>query len=299
MKKKWKKIIIVTTAAILFILAVVLFSAVRSCGDQSEKEAEESIASGSEKIPDRSDSVQSGETADDGSVGSDEETQEYDNDEKSDSNKMENSTNVDENGGEAGKSGATEREKGSSASFRIELKSGVLLIENVFQYSGLNPDGNNREGEDIAAIQLHNESEYDLISANITAKTQSGSQFSFLVENIPPGKTVYAFDRDNNTYDMEDSFESVSADAQYSAVSSLVDSQVSVQTDGTSITIVNGSSETLENLTVVYHCASGEILFGGVSYKKIIDRLDAGQSVIIDASECYLGEAFVVSVKGG
>ena len=50
-------------------------------------------------------------------------------------------------------------------------------------------------------------------------------------------------------------------------------------------------------MTLTYHCVLDGAYFGGKSYQKNVEVLGAGESITLDALECYLGEAAVVKIS--
>ena len=72
--------------------------------------------------------------------------------------------------------------------------------------------------------------------------------------------------------------------------------QVAVETEGISVTLTNLTDEDLAGLTVYCHCLFDGTYFGGLTYAYPVDGIPTGESVTIQAEECYLGEAAVVRV---
>lgn len=181
--------------------------------------------------------------------------------------------------------------------FPIEIEGGKLTIESVFQYSGLNLDAEDAICEDIGAVQLKNTSSEYLESADVVVTLSGGTQLKFCIEDLPAGKSIIAFEVQNQVYDVSKSVENMTANAQWGNRKSLLDDKVTVITDGLQLTVKNSSGSTLKDLKVVYHCELDGVFFGGRSYEGIIEDLGAGKSAMLDASECYLGEAVVVCVS--
>ena len=72
--------------------------------------------------------------------------------------------------------------------------------------------------------------------------------------------------------------------------------QEAVEAEGISVTLTNLTDEDLAGLTVYCHCLFDGTYFGGSTYAYPVDGIPAGESVTIQAEECYLGEAAVVRV---
>lgn len=191
----------------------------------------------------------------------------------------------------------TKKTEEQSLEFPYKLDNDQLEIESVFQYSGMNPDYDDEEGEDIGAIQLKNCSEKYLESAEITVTAADDQTYIFVVENLPAESSVMAFEVNNKELPALATVTKIDAKTSYSEQISLNEETISVSTDETGIHLENISTESIQNMTVIYHCALEDDYFGGKSYQKEVESLDAGESIFVEADECYLGEAAVVGIK--
>lgn len=180
--------------------------------------------------------------------------------------------------------------------FPISIEDGKISIESVFQYSGINLDCEDEFCENIGAVQVKNTSTDYLESADITVNLSDGSTMNFHVADLPVGDSIIAFEVKNSFYDVTKSVGEISADVVWNDDASLQQENLSFAVNGTNITVKNISGKTLQDLTVKYHCDLEGIYFGGKSYERRIEVLDAGESITLDASECYLGVAAVVNV---
>ena len=180
--------------------------------------------------------------------------------------------------------------------FPIEIEDGKLKVESVFQYSGLNLDYNDEVCENIGAIQLQNSSEDYLERAEVTVHLSEGELLKFVVEDIPIGKSVIAFESRNMVYDVTQAVTEINAEVIWNSEASLQTDRLELTEDGMSILVKNVSQETLKDLVVKYHCSFENVYFGGISYEQTIEELETGSAVQLDASECYFGEVKVVNV---
>lgn len=181
--------------------------------------------------------------------------------------------------------------------FPYILDDNQLEIESVFQYSGMNPDCNEEEGENVGAIQLKNCSDKYLESAELTVTTADNQIYNFTLENIPAGSSAMAFDVTNKELAAIAAVTQIDAKTTYSEQTSIHEDAVSIATDESGITLNNISAEAIQNMTVVYHCIMDEVHFGGKSYQKQVELLGVGESTFVSADECYFGEAAVVEIK--
>ena len=53
----------------------------------------------------------------------------------------------------------------------------------------------------------------------------------------------------------------------------------------------------LSNLLLHCHCLIDGSYFGGLTYTYPVESIPAGQSIAVEAEDCYLGEAAVVRVS--
>lgn len=181
--------------------------------------------------------------------------------------------------------------------FPYALENGKLEVSSLFQYSGDNPDCGDEMGEETGALAVTNLSEQHLTCARFTAELADGTQLRFEVTDIPAGQTVWAFEAENTAYDLENTCLSIRCEASFEDVSPLAEDSLTTEVSGTSVTLTNVSGEELTNLTVYCHCWFNEVNFGGLTYAYPVSSIPAGESVEIQAEECYLGEAAVVRVS--
>lgn len=195
---------------------------------------------------------------------------------------------------ETGK-GNTDEEK--SIAFPYELDDGKLIIDTLFQYSGLNPDCSDEEDENIGAIQLINDSEQYVESSEIMVLLGDGTMLDFIVEDIPSGSTVMAFDVNNTAFEEQQEVLEISADVSYAEGNVLYEDKMTVSVEENGIYLSNQSENSIQNITVRYHCDMDEVYFGGKSYKKQVNLLGVGESTMLSAEECYFGKATVVRIQ--
>lgn len=171
-----------------------------------------------------------------------------------------------------------------------------LTIDSIFQFSGPNPDCKDEVGQDISSIQLTNQSGKYLETADITVNLADGTEYIFHIEEIPDGKSVLAFDTTNQSYDGSAGVADIEVKAEYSEDASLKDEVLSVSGDEDGLHVKNISGENLKNIAVKYHCNMDDMYYGGRCYEGTVESLAAGESTVLDTSECYMGEAAVVNI---
>ena len=184
----------------------------------------------------------------------------------------------------------------STIEFPIMVEDGKLKLESLFQFSGFNPDCGGAEGKDIAGLQLTNVSSSHLERAELKVTLRSGKTVTFVVEDIPAGRNVMAFETENVSMDMEDPCTDIRCDAVFSNADHRMSDQVMTTVDATQVRVTNISGMELKNLIVRCHCVLDKSYFGGLTYCYPIDSLPAGAELTIDAWECYLGQAEVVCI---
>lgn len=183
-----------------------------------------------------------------------------------------------------------------TVAFPLTVDDGRLEINSLFQFSGINPDCGDQEGEDIAGIQLRNVSGSQLTRATIEMTLISGKQLHFTLQDLPAGMTALVFSDENISMDLDDSCVSYSCETSFEAENPLMMDILSVSVEGTQITVTNISGDDLTNLTVYCHCRLDQDCYGGLTYCYPIESLPAGGSATVDAVDCYIGDAEVVRI---
>lgn len=176
------------------------------------------------------------------------------------------------------------------------LEDGKLEIESLFQYTGLNPDCYWQDGSNVGAVVLSNRSEEYLESLDMTVTMTDGTQLRFLIADIPAGKTVWAYDTNNTSFDST----SVIKDVQYEAVfvenTGLLPEQIDASVEGISVTLTNLTDGELTGLEMRCHSVLEGVYFGGTSYSYPVESIAAGGSVTVVAEDCFFGETEVTIV---
>lgn len=181
--------------------------------------------------------------------------------------------------------------------FPYVLEDGKLKITSLFSSSISNPDCDDAYVEDLASIELINLSNEHLKNAKITLKMSDGQIFKFIVEEIPAGKTVWAFESENRTIAAKSGCESVECEAIFEASTSLMEDSLEITAEATSVSITNLTADTLENVELKFHCLFEEVYFGGRTYHYSVDEIAAGETAKLDVWECYLGTAQAVCAE--
>lgn len=180
--------------------------------------------------------------------------------------------------------------------FPYSLDDDRIQVDSLFQYSGINPDAQNQECENVASIQVKNNSGQYLESAEISLELTDGTAFSFTLQDIPADKTVMAFDTSNATYDGKTGAAFIDAKTSYSSDAGISEGTIKITSDDNGQQLSNISGETIETVKVKYHCILDDMYFGGLSSETEIDRINAGESAKADTSDSILGDAEIVSV---
>lgn len=177
------------------------------------------------------------------------------------------------------------------------LEDGMLEIESVFQYSGLNPDASWQNGTNTGAVGLTNRSDVYLKSLDLVIEATDGTQLHFLIYDLPPGKTVWAFDCRNTAYDDSALIQKVYYSAEFSDLEGPDSEQLEITVSGMEVSLKNLTSQTLQNMDMRCHSVVEEIYFGGTSYVYHIEAIAPGETIHIFAADCILGETGVAIVE--
>lgn len=168
-----------------------------------------------------------------------------------------------------------------------------LELDSVFDYSGINVDQEDVMTENAAAIQMKNMSGQYLKEAKISVTLADGKELAFLVKDVPAEMELIAFEITGQGYEGQQ-VEEVSAEAEYQETGT---EEFAWSVEGSEITIRNLTDQTKENVVVYYHCSIEELGFGGRSYVIELGNLEAGESMTVTDSECYMGEIAVADVR--
>ena len=181
--------------------------------------------------------------------------------------------------------------------FPYRLDNGKLEIRSLFQSTIANPDCNEKMGEDIASIEVKNESGKFLASADITIILDDNTMLQFEIEDIPENGTVWAFEKSNTPIPGKPICKAVECESTYEDKIPTMEDQLSIEVEETAVTIRNLTDGELMNLNASFHCLFDEgVYYGGNVYTYPIDIIQAGESIRLEVSECYLGEAQVVRI---
>ena len=181
-------------------------------------------------------------------------------------------------------------------SFPYALEGQRLLIENVFQFDGINPDCNNETGDEFAAITVKNQSEDYLSYAEITMVTDEGNKLCFMVNDLPAGKTAMVFSDDNSPVQIDTVYGDVSCKVEYLEEDSMSEDMISVSVEGTQIILKNETNEEIETITLYCHSILDDQYFGGIAYTYSVNNIPANGTAEVDAVDCFLGFAEVVRI---
>lgn len=172
-----------------------------------------------------------------------------------------------------------------------------LKLENMFQFSGMNPDAGNQEGTDIATILLKNTSGTYLAKADLTITLTDGKKLTFTVTNLPSGQSAMAFSKENASIGANATCRAVSYSTSFVPDLNPIPAKISVSTVGTKVTLTNNSDQALTNLVVYCRCPLGEEYFGGISYQYIVKNIPPRGTATVNAVDCILGMTEVVCVE--
>lgn len=189
------------------------------------------------------------------------------------------------------------QDSGEKLFFPYALDDGKLMIQSLFQYSGVNPDSEDQMGDNVAGLLVTNASEQHLTSAGITLLLSEGRQAVFLIQDLPPAASVMVFDASNQAVEDTQGWHSIQAETVFEEQSPLLDDKVAVSVDGTRVTLTNLTQQDLLDLRIYCHCLLNTEYFGGRTYCYQLDVLPGGGSAQIDAWECCLDRAEVVRIE--
>ena len=183
--------------------------------------------------------------------------------------------------------------------FPVLLEDGMLTVQSIFQFSGMNPDADLQFGENIAGLQMVNTSDRHLTVAELAAVLEDGTILSFRAEDVAPGMTVMAFSLEHGSMGDRDRCVEVYGYAEFEEGDPLRSDLVEIQVEGVEITVKNVSGMDLTNLDIICHGLLDGSAFGGSAYTYRITSLASGGSTTVYALDCILGMTQVTRVELG
>lgn len=183
--------------------------------------------------------------------------------------------------------------------FPVLLEDGMLTVQSIFQYSGMNPDAGLESGENIAGLQLTNTSGWHLARAEIVAVLADGTELTFLAEDVAPGMEVMAFSPEQEPLMDPAQCVEVYGSAEFEDGDPLRTDLVMIQVEGMGITVTNVSGMDLTDLDIICHGLLNGSAFGGRAYTYRITSLAPGASATVYAMDCILGMTQVTRVELG
>lgn len=179
--------------------------------------------------------------------------------------------------------------------FPYLIEEEKLEIASLFTYSGLNPDADMQEGNEVAAIEFKNVSDDFLEHAAVKAVFSDGSEQTFVIENLPAGKETLAFSVDNQVLLANESCVEIVAETIFGE--NMQDDCIAVSTDGMTITVENISEEDLSGINIYYRDVCEDKFFGGITHQYTIETLPKGENTTFSAQNCIWGVVEVVRTE--
>ena len=182
-----------------------------------------------------------------------------------------------------------------SISFPVVVDDGKVEIENLFQYTGYNPDCRNEDGSDIAGVQIKNISEQHLAELTLTLILEDETELQFAAYEIPAGKSAAVFSLNNTSIKQDVKVKEVKCESSYLEADS--GDLLQISTDGgVQIILTNTQDTELTDVTVYCHNILDDY-FGGIAYQYTVDSIPAKESAVIEAWDCFLGIAEVARIE--
>lgn len=176
------------------------------------------------------------------------------------------------------------------------LEDGKLELKSVFPFTGINLDCGWQEGTNIGTIELTNVSDQHLVQAEVQLVMSDGVTLSFVIQELPAGATVWAFDTNNTSYSESAYCTSVTSTAEFEDASQIMEGTVEIAVSGMDISVTNRGSETLENLQITCHSVLDGVCFGGSVFTYSAASIAPGGTANVLATDCFLDTAAVVRI---
>ncbi|MBR3811290.1 MAG: hypothetical protein IKJ16_03030 [Agathobacter sp.] len=196
-----------------------------------------------------------------------------------------------------GTESGTETEIKKEIQLPYELEDGKLQVQCLFQSTITNPDSDGSYIEDLASLEVTNTSKKHLQEATIQVVLDDGKELEFFMEEIPAGKSVWAFELSNKAFKTGQTITQIKCKSTFAEKTEIMEEQLEVLAEETLVSITNKSDKKLNDLELEFHCLFDKVYYGGKTYKYQIDTIKAGEHTSLDVWECYLGIAEVVKIE--
>ena len=179
-----------------------------------------------------------------------------------------------------------------------ELDGGSITVLSLFPSSVSNPDCGEEMGEELASLEVQNTSGRHLARAEIDILLMTGETLHFVIEDLPAGMSVWAFDTANASLGADAVCAEIICTAEYETETPLAPDVLEITAEGTMVTVTNLTAEDIPEADVSFRCLFDDRLYyGGRTWTYATGAIPAGGSVTLDVDECYLGAAEAVRVS--
>lgn len=179
----------------------------------------------------------------------------------------------------------------------ILFESEEIELYAFFPSDVINVDDSSEFVNGVASVEFKNISGNYLEKCTIEIKAMNGESYKFIAEEIPADMEVIVFDCSSKTVEENTEIDEVDCSIEESTSDNLLETQVEATENEMEVTIKNVSDKDLSNIVVTCHCVMDEVSYGGSKYEYKVEKLSAGESVVVDALDCYFGQAKVVRIS--
>ena len=181
----------------------------------------------------------------------------------------------------------------SEIQYPYDIADGRIQITSLFQYSGMNPDADWEEGENIGVLIVTNSSEEYLENLTVTATISDGSTLNFQISDLPAGQTAWAFAKDNGGFASNAVCVKLESQSSFVPAPDEPGTAVTAEIQGVEVNLSNGSDSLIPAGELQCHTLLNGIYFGGTSYSYPVDEIPPGGFTTVTAIDCILGEVAV------
>lgn len=164
-------------------------------------------------------------------------------------------------------------------SFPYQIPNTELEIQSLSGYQGIYvEDGSDETVKKVATILVKNKSkqvvEYGTIALQAGEKT-----LEFTLSALPAGKSCIVMEKNKTSYNKKWTLQYKEGNFAYTEKMSKLESDISLKTENTGITIKNKTDKMIPRIRLFYkyQLDSGEYV-GGITYTCVIDDLEGGES---------------------
>lgn len=178
-----------------------------------------------------------------------------------------------------GDSDKNDNSKETEKAEQIVLSDSNLTVESIGAYSGsFIEDGSDEATKNVTAMLITNNSDQMLQVALIDFQVNSNETASFKVTNLPAGTSTLVLESNKREFSDKDTYTYGNAATGYMDQPTLEEDKVELKTENGKITLKNKTDKELKTVYVYYkYMQIGGAYLGGITYRTPFENVGAGK----------------------